>query len=307
MSGVTVVNFLSEWCEVEVCRDGHVYQQEYERGVPTGEVQRIGTTDQVGTKTTFKPDPQIFPVTKFNYSMLHKRLQELAFLNRGVRIDFRDERTGEGETFHYERWDLEVCRTPEPRQRARPRGHHLHRRRYEEVGVEIAMQYSSEFTENVHSYVNNISTIEGGTHVSGFRAALTRTLNNYGKKENMFKSWFRAGDDFREGLTAVISLRVPHPQFEGQTKTKLGNSEVEGIVNSAVGEALGKYLEENPKTARIIVQKGVLAAEAREAARKAADAGPRTQRGPFVRRAAGQAPRLHQPRSGKVRTLPGRG
>ncbi|MHB8902284.1 MAG: toprim domain-containing protein, partial [Thermoguttaceae bacterium] len=137
------------------------------------------------------------------------------------------------------------------------------------VGLEIAIQYSSEFTENVHSYVNNICTIEGGTHVSGFRAAITRTLNNYGKKENLFKELVPVGDDFREGLTAVVSLRVPEPQFEGQTKTKLGNGEIEGIVNSAVGEVLGKFMEENPKTARIIVQKGLLAAEARESARKA--------------------------------------
>ncbi len=143
------------------------------------------------------------------------------------------------------------------------------------------MQYSSEYTENVHSYVNNINTTEGGTHVSGFRTALTRSLNNYGKKENLFKDLAPTGDDFREGLTAVISLRVPEPQFEGQTKTKLGNSEVEGIVNSAVGDYLNKYLEENPKTAKIIVQKGLLAAEARESARKARADWSASARGPW--------------------------
>ena len=267
--GVTVVNFLSEWAEVEVRRDGHVYQQEYERGVPTGEVQRIGSTDRVGTKTTFKPDPQIFPVTKFTYATLHKRLQELAFLNRGVKIVFTDERSDEGETFRYDDGIREFVqflnRASEP---AHPEIISIEGK-FEDVGLEIAMQYSGEFTENVHSYVNNICTIEGGTHVSGFRAALTRTLNNYGKKENLFKQTVPAGDDFREGLTAVISLRVPEPQFEGQTKTKLGNGEVEGIVNSAVGESLAKFLEENPKTAKKIVQKGLLAAEARESARKA--------------------------------------
>jgi len=267
--GVTVVNFLSEWCEVEVRRGGHVYQQEYERGVPVSDVQRIGISDRVGTKTTFKPDPQIFPVTKFTYATLHKRLQELAFLNQGVKIVFYDERSDEGETFKYDDGIREFVRflnrTSEP----------AHAEiisiegQFEGVGLEIAMQYSGEFTENVHSYVNNICTIEGGTHVSGFRAALTRTLNNYGKKENLFKQIMPAGDDFREGLTAVISLRVPEPQFEGQTKTKLGNGEIEGIVNSAVGEVLGQFLEENPKTAKIIVQKGLLAAEARESARKA--------------------------------------
>ncbi len=270
--GVTVVNFLSEWCEVEVRRDGHVYQQEYERGVPAADVRRIGSTPLVGTKTTFKPDPQIFPSTQFNYNILYRRLQELAFLNRGIKIVFRDNRSNEEETFHYERGILEFIeylnRTTEP----------LHGDiiylggmfgENQDVAVELAMQYTSEYTENVHSFVNNINTTEGGTHVSGFRGALTRTLNNYGKKEEIFKDLVPTGDDFREGLTAVISVRVPNPQFEGQTKTKLGNSEVEGIVGSAVAEALASYLEETPKSARIIVQKAMLAAEARESARKA--------------------------------------
>ncbi len=267
--GVTVVNFLSEWCEVEVRRGGHVYQQEYERGVPTGEVRRIGTTDKVGTKTIFKPDPMIFPNTKFVYNTLYRRLQELAFLNRGVKILFRDERTGDGDKFEYKRGILEFVeylnRASEPIQSdiIYIAGE------YDGVGLEVAMQYSSEFTENVHSYVNNINTTEGGTHVSGFRSALTRTLNNYGKKENLFRDLAITGDDFREGLTAVISLRVPEPQFEGQTKTKLGNGEVEGIVTSAVGDFLNKYLEENPKSAKVILQKALLAAEARESARKA--------------------------------------
>ena len=267
--GVTVVNFLSEWCEVEVYRDGHVYQQEYERGIPQGPVRRMGATKKVGTKTTFKPDSQIFQTTKFAYDALYKRLQELAFLNRGVRIVFHDQRNEEGDTFCYERGIIEFVE-------------HLNRAsevvhpdvvyvsgETEGVGFEVAIQYSGEFTENLHTYVNNIHTHEGGTHVSGFRSALTRSLNNYGRKENLFKDVTPGGDDFREGLTAVISLRVPHPQFEGQTKTKLGNSEVEGIVNSGLGDFLGKYLEENPKTAKTIVRKGILAAEAREAARKA--------------------------------------
>ena len=275
--GVTVVNFLSEWCEVEVSREGYAWQQEYERGQPKGPVVRVSPTNKRGTKTTFKPDAQIFQTTVFNYDTLYKRLQELAFLNRGVRIEFKDERTGEGDTFYYERGIIEFV---EHLNRASdalhndviylageteiPKGDET-----ELVGFEIAIQYSGEYTENVHSYVNNICTTEGGTHVSGFRSALTRTLNNYGKKENLFKDIVPTGDDFREGLTAVISMRVAHPQFEGQTKTKLGNSEIEGIVNSAVGEFLASYLEEHPKTAKAIVAKGVLAAEAREAARKA--------------------------------------
>ena len=267
--GVTVVNFLSEWCEVEVRRQGHVYQQEYERGVPVAEVRRIGRSDRVGTKTTFKADPQIFPNTNFQYSILHRRLQELAFLNQGVKISLRDDRTGDGEVFHYERGIVEFVeylnRASEPAHRdvVHVVGE------YDGVGLDVALQYSNEFTENVHSYVNNISTTEGGTHLSGFRAAITRTINAYGKKSGLYKDLVLSGDDCREGLTAVISLRVPEPQFEGQTKTKLGNSEVEGIVNSAMGDHLAKYLEENPKTARLIVQKGLLAAAARESARKA--------------------------------------
>ena len=267
--GVTVVNFLSEWCSVEVSRDGNIYEQDYARGVPQGEVRRIGSTDKVGTRTTFKPDAEIFRVTKFVYDTLNKRMQELAFLNRGVHISFRDERTGDGEEYCYENGILEFVK-------------HLNRAsevlhndviylsgETDGVGYEIALQYSKEYTENLQSYVNNIHTHEGGTHVSGFRSALTRTLNNYGRKENVFKDITPVGDDFREGMTAVMSLRVPEPQFEGQTKTKLGNGEIEGIINSAFGEFLTKYLEENPGNAKTIVKKGILAAEAREAARKA--------------------------------------
>lgn len=267
--GVTVVNFLSEWCEVEVFREGHVYQQEYQRGIPQGPVNRVGATKKRGTKTTFKSDTQIFQTTKFIYDTLYKRLQELAFLNRGVRIVYQDQRNNEGEEFHYERGIVEFVehlnRASEP----------IHsdviylEGETDGVGYEIALQYSNEYTENIHSYVNNIHTHEGGTHVSGFRSALTRSLNSYARKENLFKDITPSGEDFREGLTAVISMRIPHPQFEGQTKTKLGNSEVEGIVNSAVGEFFGKYFEETPRSARTIVKKGILAAEAREAARKA--------------------------------------
>jgi DNA gyrase subunit B len=267
--GVTVVNFLSEWCEVEVYRDGHIHQQSYERGVPTGPVNRVGKSDLVGTKTTFKPDPQIFPTTKFETSVLHKRLQELAFLNSGVRIVFKDERNGEGDEFCYQRGIIEfveyINRSSDP----------LHndvmffQGEEQGVGFEVAIQYTTDITENVHSYVNNIHTHEGGTHVSGFRTALTRALNSYGKKNNLFGKTVVTGEDFREGITAIISLRVPEPQFEGQTKTKLGNNEVEGIVNSNIGEYLKTYLEENPPVAKILIRKGVQAAEAREAAKKA--------------------------------------
>jgi DNA gyrase subunit B len=266
--GVTVVNFLSEWCEVEVGRDGSIYHQEYERGVPSSEVRRTGQTQKRGTKTTFKPDPQIFQTTKFVYATLVKRIQELAFLNQGVRITIADERSNEHESFQYNdglrQYIEHLNRASEP-----VHADILHvKGETEGVGVEIALQYSTEYTENVHSYVNNINTTEGGTHLTGFRTALTRSINNYGKNSGIFKDLVPTGEDFREGLTAVISCRVPHPQFEGQTKTKLGNSEVEGIVNSLFGEYLGKFLEENPKAAKAICLKGALAAEARVAARK---------------------------------------
>jgi DNA gyrase subunit B len=277
--GVTVVNFLSEWCEVEVHRDGQAYHQEYERGVPTGEVARIGATGKRGTKTTFKPDSTIFQVTKYNYQTLVKRLQELAFLNHGVRISILDARTGDSESFQYEDGIREyVAWLNRASEAVHPEILYLNGEaevpgevegESSVVIVEIALQYSGEYTENVHSYVNNINTTEGGTHLSGFRTALTRTVNAYGKKEGMFKDMVPTGEDVREGLTAVISLRVPHPQFEGQTKTKLGNGEVEGIVNSLFGEYLAKFFEENPRTAKAICKKGIIAAEAREAARKA--------------------------------------
>jgi DNA gyrase subunit B len=266
--GVTVVNFLSEWCEVEVCRDGYVFHQEYERGVPKTDVRRVGHTTKRGTKTTFKPDPQIFPATKFTYAILQKRIQELAFLNQGVRITIADDRTGEKESYQYDdglvQYIQHLNRASEP-----VHADILHVKGDQEgVTVEVALQYSAEYTENVHSYVNNINTTEGGTHLSGFRTALTRCINNYGKKSGLFKDLVPTGEDFREGLTAIISCRVPHPQFEGQTKTKLGNGEVEGIVNSLFGEFLNKFLEETPKAAKAIGNKGLLAAEARVAARK---------------------------------------
>jgi DNA gyrase subunit B len=267
--GVTVVNFLSEWCEVEVSRDGHVWQQEYQRGEPTGPVRKMGTTTRTGTKTTFKPDPQIFPQTKFSWDVLSRRLQELAFLNSGVRITFTDAASGQKEEYHYERGVVEFIEWLNRSSDAVHSDVISIRGEGEGVSWDIAMQYTTEYTENVHSYVNNITTTEGGTHVSGFRSALTRTLNAYGKKSGLYKDLVPTGEDVREGLTTVISVRVPHPQFEGQTKTKLGNGEVEGIINSAVGDFLTKYLEENPKSAKAIVQKGVLAAEARAAAQKA--------------------------------------
>lgn len=269
--GVTVVNFLSEWCEVDVARDGFIYHQEYARGIPSGPVEKVGKTDKRGTKTTFMPDEEIFPERKFDYNILFRRLQDLAFLNSGVKIIYRDVRSGKEDTFLYEDGLVDFVKNMN---RSTDAAHEEVVRitgNAEGVSVDVALQYTIEYTENLRSYVNNIHTIEGGTHLSGFRTALTRTLNNYGKNANLYKekTLIPSGEDFREGLTAVISIRVPNPRFEGQTKTKLGNSEVEGIVNSIVGEQLSKFLEEHPKSAKIIVQKGMVAAEARESARKA--------------------------------------
>ncbi len=244
--GVKAVNFMSEWCEVEVCREGSIFQQEYERGVPLAEVKRIGSSKLTSTKVSFKPDPEVFGSLKFDYSYLHRRLQELAFLNRGVKIIYRDERKNEGETFCYDEGLIAFVR-------------HLNRASdpahpdvicidttSEEVQVEVAFQYSSEYTENVHCFVNNINTTDGGTHLTGFRTALTRTLNQYGKKENLFKDLIPTGEDFREGLTAVISVRMPDPQFTAQTKDKLNNPELERIVNTAVGDYLSKFWKRTP-------------------------------------------------------------
>ncbi len=269
--GVKAVNFLSEWCEVEVRRGGHAYQQEYERGKPTGPVARIGIAQGTGTKTTFKPDYQVFGDLKFDYNILQKRLQELAFLNGGVKIIFKDNRTGNGETFHYSDGLIEFIRFLNRATEAAHEDIIFIRDKNETTGVEIdvAVQYCGEYTENVHCYANNINTVDGGTHLTGFRTALTRTLNAYGKKENIFKDLVPTGEDLREGLTAVLSVRLPEPQFEAQTKGKLNNPEMEGMVNSVVGDFFAKYLEEHPKTARSIVGKALLAAEARESARKA--------------------------------------
>ena len=267
--GLKAVNFLSNWCEAQVCRGGAVYQQEFEAGTPQGPLKKIGSTTKRGTKITFKPDPTIFSTTKFLYDLLQKRLRELAFLNSGVRIIFKDERTGETEEFHFERGLIEFV---EYLNRASESIHQdviYLKTEAEGVQIEIALQYANEYTENLHAYVNNIHTPDGGTHVIGLRTALTRSLNNYGKKEELFKDLVPSGEDFREGLTAIVAVRVAEPQFQAQTKNRLNNPEVEGIVNTAFGEFFGKYLEENPKTAKAILKKGLLAAEAREAARKA--------------------------------------
>ncbi|MGE4274729.1 MAG: DNA topoisomerase (ATP-hydrolyzing) subunit B, partial [Candidatus Methanomethylophilaceae archaeon] len=270
--GVSVVNALSSCMHVEVHRDGKIHQQTYCRGVATGPVQVLGDTDRTGTTTTFFPDEDIFETTNFDFDTLQYRLRNLAFLNRNVVIHFQDERTGRGEHYHYEGGIVEfVSYLNRSRSPLHPEPIFISGEK-DGVVVELAMQYTDAFNENVHSFVNNITTVEGGTHLSGFRASLTRTINDYGREHNLFKDTDGlTGEDTREGLTAILSLKVPEPQFEGQTKTKLGNSEVRSIVESLVGEKLKEFLLENPRVAETIIRKAVEAATAREAARRARD------------------------------------
>ena len=275
--GVSCVNALSTDLHVEVRRGGKLYVQDYKRGVPQYSVKEAGESTTTGTTVTFKPDPEIFSETVYQYHILAARLRELAFLNAGIHLtitDYRVENEGDepkSEHFHSEEGLREfVKHIDSSREALIPHVIHINTEKYG-TPVEIAMMYNTSYSENLHSYVNNINTIEGGTHVSGFRRALTRTLKKYAEDSKMLDKVKVeiSGDDFREGLTAVISVKVAEPQFEGQTKTKLGNSEVMGMVDQAVGEALSNYLEEHPTEAKSIVQKVILAATARNAARKA--------------------------------------
>ncbi len=275
--GVSCVNALSESLHATVYRKGKVYEQKYVRGVPLFEVREIGTTDRTGTTVHFRPDSEIFTVKEYKYETIATRLRELAFLNAGIYVTLTDRRDKDGdgepetEEFHFEGGLIEfVDYLDNNREKLIPEPIYVDTEKGD-VPVQVALSYNTSYTENVVSYVNNINTIEGGTHVSGFRSALTRTLKSYADKSGLLE---RAkveitGDDFREGLTAVISVKVAEPQFEGQTKTKLGNSDVMGAVNSALGDALSTYLEEHPKEAKQIVSKVILAAQARQAARKA--------------------------------------
>ncbi len=279
--GVSCVNALSTRMKSQVFRNGHIYQQEYEKGKPLYDVKIVGDTDKTGTRQQFWPDPTIFTTTEYKYDIIAKRMRELAYLNAGITITLTDLRPDvEGnmrkpEVFHAKDGLKEFVRYVD-----RHRTHLFDDVVYlktEKQGtpIEVAVMYNTDYSENIHSYVNNINTIEGGTHLAGFRAALTRTLKSYADADPQISKQIEkakieiAGEDFREGLTAVISIKVAEPQFEGQTKTKLGNSEVAGAVSQAVSEALSNYLEEHPKEARLICDKVVLAATARIAARKA--------------------------------------
>lgn len=269
--GVSVVNALSEWLEVEVKRDGSIYRQEYEKGKTASTLKTVGKTAKSGTSVTFKPDKEIFKeVTKFSYDILANRLRELAFLNKGITVILKDECQNKENTFHYEGGIISFIENLNKNKNPLHKKIIYLSKEKEKILVEVAMQYNDSYSENIFCFANNINTTEGGTHLTGFKSALTRTLNQYCKNKKLLKEGLSlAGDDTREGLTAVINVKMPNPQFEGQTKSKLGNSEVEGVVESTVNEALGSFLEENPSVGNKIVDKSILAARAREAARKA--------------------------------------
>lgn len=270
--GVSVVNALSKRLEVEVKRDGGIYTQVYERGNPVTPLKKIGKTNKTGTKITFWPDDEIFETTEFNFEVLTQRMRELSFLNRGLKITITDERVNKSHEFQYKGGILEFVQwLNQDKQVLNPRPIYFEAQK-DDIIVEVAFQYNTGYTENIFTFVNNINTVEGGTHLVGFKSALTRCINNYAEAHNMLKDLGTgsiSGDDTREGLTAVLSVKMREPQFEGQTKTKLGNSEVKGIVESLVNEKLTAYLEENPTNAKRIVAKAIDAARAREAARKA--------------------------------------
>jgi len=270
--GVSVTNALSKWCRVKVYRDGTVYQQEYERGNPVYDMKIVGKVkDRIGTETTFIPDPQIFKKIRFDFDILSQRFMELSFLNKGLRIRLKEDRTGKEEIYQAKGGLKEFVAYLDANRTLIHRRPIIIESQKENVDVDVAFQYNDGYQENLFSFVNNIPTTEGGTHLIGFKGALTRTLNTYASKNNLLKNDTSTltGDDVREGLTAVISVKVPDPQFEGQTKTKLGNSELRGIVESVVGDGLAEFLEQNPADAKKIVQKSIAAALSREAARKA--------------------------------------
>lgn len=271
--GVSVVNALSEWLRVEVYRDNQIYTQSYRRGVPQNKVTVVGKTRKRGTLVTFRADEEIFRRVEIDRTVVEQRCRELAFLNSDIEITLTDERDNSTDTFHYKGGLSEFVKYLDETRSALIEKPIYGEKEIDNIAVQFAMQYNASFNENIFTFVNNINTVEGGTHLIGYKTALTRTLNNYAQKNNFFKKDENVltGEDVREGLTAVISIKVPDPQFEGQTKTKLGNSEVKGIVDSIVSECLAEYLERHPTQARRIIDKCLNAARSREAARKARD------------------------------------
>ena len=273
--GVSVVNALSVELIATVKRDGKIFEQKFSRGIVQSDLEVIGTTDidDTGTKITFVPDPEIFDTVEFEFEILSKRFREMAFLNKGIKIEFKDYRTGKEEMYHYEGGIKSFVEYINKKKTPIHQQIIYIEQNKENTQVEVALQYTDSYAENILTFANNIHTDEGGSHLSGFRSALTRTINDYGRKYNIIKEKEEnlSGDDVREGLTGVISVKLPNPQFEGQTKAKLGNSETRGIVDSVVSDELANFLEENPKVSKAILDKALSARRAREAARKARD------------------------------------
>jgi len=271
--GASVVNALSEWCEVIVKRDGYSWRQRYSRGNPVTDLIKIGESDEHGTTVSFKPDAEIFEDTVYDFEVLSKRFRELAFLNKGIKIKLIDKRLGEEkeELYHFEGGIREfVLYLNKNKEVLHEEPIYIEAMR-DDVFVEVSLQYNNSYTENIYSFANNIDTVEGGTHLSGFKSALTKVINDYARRYNYLKEKDNnlSGDDVREGLTAVVSVKITNPQFEGQTKTKLGNSEVRSIVDSITAEGVATFLEENPSISKLIVEKALMATRARDAARKA--------------------------------------
>lgn len=271
--GISVVNALSEWFEVEVSRDGKIYQQRYEKGVTKSPLKTVGKTDKTGVKVVFKADTSIMETLDYSFETVSQRLRELAFLNKGLEITFIDERSSKRHVFNYEGGIVSfVKHLNQNKGIINPKPIYVEKEK-DKIIIEIAIQYNDTYQETIFSFANNINTVEGGTHLAGFKSGLTRAINEYAKKNNLIKEKDAdvsiSGEDVREGLTAIVSVKIPEPQFEGQTKTKLGNAEVAGIVSSLTNDSLGEYFEENPSIARKVVEKCMLAARAREAARKA--------------------------------------
>ena len=274
--GVSVVNALSESLIADVYREGQVHRQEYCRGIPTTKVNVVGTTKKTGTKITFKPDREIFQATEIEYELIADRLRELAYLNKNLEISFKDEREGQEkhDTFKFQGGLSDFVKFLDESNQPIHNKIITISREDGEVPLEAALRYANAYNENILTFVNNINTVEGGTHLSGFRSALTRAMNNYAQKNNLIRNKKNeelslSGEDFREGLTAILSIKVPEPQFEGQTKTKLGNGEVKGLVDGVVYDGLQAFMEQNPSVARRIIEKALLAARSRKAARQA--------------------------------------
>ena len=269
--GVSVVNALSEWLEVEVKRDGKIYHQRDERGFPVTELKVINTTKSTGTRVSFKPDTEVFDELEYSFDILEHRLRELAFLNKGIKISLKDERDGTEKTFQYEGGIISFVKHLNKNREVLHKEPIYFEAKKDDVDVEIALQYNDGYAESIFSFANNINTLEGGSHMSGFKNAVTKVINDYARKYKFLKENDAnlIGEDVREGMSCVISIRLTDPQFEGQTKTKLGNPEVRGIVDSIVVENFEAFLEETPSNAKIIVEKALTAARAREAAKKA--------------------------------------